>query len=426
MGRRWGILTLLVLLATLALPAMASGAAPGQKIWLHTTGAHVQWWTVSMAVSAGTGDVYVAGTRSMATDAGDFLIARYRTSGARKWVHAYDRGGVEKLADIAADRRGNVIACGTQGNDKAILLVKYSPAGRVLWKRQVRQTGARLSAAKIVVDGRDRIFVAGAKRATSAAVPTAFLVKYTAGGIKSWQRTYRSVAGATQLELGPDGRLYLAGVSIASGRSDLVGVVCYTRTGVRRWTAYLGHKDRNDSITDLRVKKNGICGAGQYGGTYFQGLVFRMTLDGKLQYATSIPTPDDTDAVMCYACDMDDAGRVVAGGYFDEGYAVWRFDLNGRIADRLEIPVLADAWDVAVSGAGDVFSAGWVDHTSTAHSYDAYTHCLTAAWLPAFPPVEYASSTGGPDVIRELALARGCFYEAGASDGHLLLARYAR
>jgi hypothetical protein len=126
MRRHWRTFLLLTLLACLGLPAATAAAAPGGELWLHIYepgyGAVVRG--AQLAVGGDGADVYVAGTRSDASDAGDFVVARYDSAGVRKWVKQYDKDGTETLVDIGVDGNGNVVACGTQGEDKALLTVK--------------------------------------------------------------------------------------------------------------------------------------------------------------------------------------------------------------------------------------------------------------------------------------------------------------
>ena len=429
MERRWRFFILLALLAALALPAASAGAAPGAQLWLHVVdpGWDVSVRGASLAVSGGTGNVYVAGTRIEASDAGDFVLARFTSDGTRKWVRTYDRGDTEKLADIAVDRQGRVVACGTQGSDKAMLLVKYSATGRILWKKQLREPYFQISAAEMAVDSQNNIYVAGTSKRTRATAQTLFLVKYSANGSLRWKRTYSGVAGAWQLALGPDGRLYLAGLRVVRGRPMRVGVVCYTRSGVRRWTTVVGHRDSDNTINELRVKKSGVCGVGRYYSRdgMSEGLVFRLTLGGKTRYVTSIPTPA-SEGAHCYSCDIDGLGRVAVAGNFYEGFAVWRFSSGGSLVDSYNANVLGDAYAVATTTRGTVYATGQTDPTGGSYDYNVWTVGFTATWWPEFTPFSHGSPTSGTDSATELTLASGCFYEAGISDDDLMLAKYER
>ncbi len=428
MRRHWRTFLLLTLLASVALPAATAAAAPGGELWLHIVdpgyGATVRG--AQLAVSGTTGDAYVAGTRRDATDGGDFLIARYDSAGVRTWVKTYDAGGTETLADIAVDGAGNVVACGTQGGGKALLIVKYARSGVRLWARRLT-TGGRNEASEMAIGGGGAIYVGGTRKTSVVGRSTLCLVKYTSGGFLAWQRSYASVQGAKQLALGPSERIYLAGDRAMVDRTRQVGVVCYDKTGERLWSRSVGHAGRDDSVTELRAKRNGLCGVGQYSADqgYEEGLIFRMRLDGTTQYVASIPTPNDEGA-RCYTCDMDGIGRVTAGGWFYEGFALWRFGATGTLQDTYDADELGDALAVAVTTTGDVYATGWLDRTSTASDFNVWTVGRTSAWLPLFAPFSHGSPTEGQDSATQLVLASDCFYEAGISDDDLMIAKYER
>ena len=429
MRRHWQTFFLLTLLASAALPVATAAAAPGSELWLHIVdpgyGESVRG--AQLAVSSATGDEYVAGTRSDATDGGDFLIARYSAAGVRVWTKAYDRDGTEALADIAVDGSGNVVACGTQGGGKALLIVKYARSGKLLWARRLAASGERIEASEMAIAGSGAVYVGGTRKTSVVGRPILYLVKYTSGGLLSWQRSYASVRGAKQLAFGPSERIYLAGDQMMGDGTRQVGVVCYDKAGARVWSRTVGHDGRDDLIWELRAKRNGLCGVGQYRADQGQeeGLVFRMRLDGKAQYVESIPTPKDEGA-KCYSCDMDSLGNVTVGGAFYEGFAVWRFKNDGTLEDTYKAGKLGDALAVAVSATGDVYAIGWLDPTNTASAFDVWTVGRTSAWLPLFAPFSHGSPTEGEDSATQLALASGCFYEAGISDDDLMIAKYER
>jgi len=429
MRRHWRTFLLLTLLASLALPAATAAAAPGGELWLHVYepgyGAVVRGAQLAVG-GAGVG-VYVAGTRSDPSDAGDFVVARYDADGVRKWAKTYDRGGTETLADIGVDGDGNVVACGTQGGDKALLAVKYNRAGKLLWARRLTLPGGRIEATEMAVTTGGAVYVGGMSKTTALGRSALRLVKYTSGGFLAWQRSYTTVRGATQLALGPSERIYLAGERVMTDRTTQVGVVCYDKSGERRWSRGVGHAGRDDSVTELRARRNGLCGVGQYSADqgYEEGLIFRMRLDGTTRYVTSIPTPKDEGA-RCYSCDMDGIGRVTAGGWFYEGFAVWRFGATGTLQDTYDADRLGDALAVAVTTLGDVYATGGLDPTNSAYDFNVWTVGFTSAWLPLFSPFSHGSPTQGQDSATQLVLASGCFYEAGISDNDLMIAKYER
>ena len=425
MRRHWRHILFLVALAFVALPTAGAGAAPGSELWLHlahpdagtTVPAHRQ---VSVAL-APTGDVYVAGSQQSGAGERDFLVARYSSAGVFKWSRVYDRYASQTATDVAADRLGNVVVCGYQGDDAGFLVVKYSRAGVRLWTRRLTSTTGLEAAREVAIDGKGAIYVAGS-HSTSALFGTDLcLVKYSASGRTLWTRTYRKADDASQLAIGPDGKLYVGGGAHDSLAGDQVCVARYRPDGTRDWVRVTGYpRGADDWITDLSVRRSGIAvtGYGMYGG-----FVLRLKTDGTTRYLRPIPEGEGGTAYV--SCGIDDLGRVTAAGWWGEQYSVRRFGSDGAQINEYEmLDIHGDAYAVAVSGTGEVYVTGSIDDPATGP--DFWTVGITPAWQPLFTPFSYGSPTNGDDEAHDVVLGAGCFYVGGSSDGDLLLAKYER
>jgi hypothetical protein len=427
MRRHWRTFLLLTLLASVALPAATTAAAPGDRLWSGLVSADAGKvvspdWHEAIAV-ARSGDVYVAGSQATAaSEDEDFLVARYGADGTHKWTKTYDHGRSEVVTDVAVDRDGNVVICGREDGYDGFLVVKLSHSGAFKWARRIRTEPGLNGAEEIAIDKLGAIYVVGTHKSDLC------LVKYTAAGRRVWTRTYAKAEICSELALGPDGRLYV-GMGMPESQPDgKVIVACYTTTGKRLWLRAIGTPgDTSDWIMDLDVRRSGICGTGQSsleGST--EGFVFRLRLNGTTKYWHSINGTDGAPSGSFEGCGMDALGRVSVAGWSGDDFAVRRYGSSG-------VPLNASAWHgtrsnamawaVVVTDMGSVYAAGRVTNIRTGQ--DMLTVGFDPGWGELFA-VPYRTAIEGVDEATAIAVGSGCVYVAGCSGGGLALIKYER
>lgn len=417
--------------AALAAPGVAA-AAPGDQLWRHLVPVDPALGLgdpadARVAVSAGTGDVYVAGEALKAGDEGDLILARYTSAGTLKWVRTYDFGAHERLSDVAADTFGNVILCGTSNSAEtgwAGITVKYSRSGERRWVRRIDGPGGINMANEIVCAPTGVVYVAGTYGSTTTGADMC-LVKYRADGKRLWQRTYAKSDGAYQLARGPDGNLYVGGSRYGESGGGGVVVIRYRPDGTRDWVRAIGPTDDGQFIWDLGVSQAGVCVTGQLydddsGNLY--GYALKLGLGGRVSWQRSI-------AGGCYkACGIDRDGRVTVAGYNGHDFSLRRFSAAGRPAGSAawhgSDPLATSGGEaIAVASGGSVFTTGYVINNDTGS--DVWTAGMSATWRPLFT-VSYGSPTWQNDAGHDIALVGDSFSVAGVSDGRLLVIKYDR
>jgi hypothetical protein len=184
--------------------------------------AHKDDW-VYKVVKRGTA-VYAAGWSTNANGKTDILlIKRSASSGAPLWAKRYDgpvHGNDGALA-LGVDKNGNVTVAGNSqgsGGDDWVV-VSWSSAGvrRWVW-RYAGSAGAGDRPMDMVVDGTNRIYVTGWITVTGPKVK-AMTVKFSPAGKVLWRRTSFGPGGlqaaANGIALRPAGGVYIAGRSQA-------------------------------------------------------------------------------------------------------------------------------------------------------------------------------------------------------------------
>lgn len=425
------VLFIVALAVALAAPGVAA-AAVGDQLWRHLVPIDPALGLTDpdnarVAVSAGTGDVYVAGDAQGAGDESDFVVARYSPGGTLKWVRTYDHGAHESLSDVAADSFGNVILCGTSSSTSegwVGVTVRYSRAGTRTWVRTIDGPGSLDLANETVCGTRGVVYVAGIYDSKDTGCDMC-LVKYRADGKRIWQRTYAKSDGAYHLVRGPDGQLYVGGSRYGESGGGGVVVIRYRTDGTRDWVRAVGPTDDGQFIWDLGVSAAGVCATGQLydddsGDSY--GYALKLGLDGKVRWQRSI-------AGGCYkACGIDGDGRVTVAGYNGRDFSLRRFSTLGRPAGSAawhgsNVTYTSGGEAIAVTTSGSVFTTGYIVNNDT--GYEAWTAGMSPTWQPLFT-VSYGSPTWQNDFGHDIALLSDSFYVGGVSDGRLLLVKYDR
>lgn len=308
----------LVALAVTAAPASAA-TSPGHPFWerFYDPTEYAQYW--QHASVAPDGGVVVAGQAAYESGWTSVVLAKYSTSGTRRWLRDYSVDGGDRLEGMAVDRAGNVYLAATANNPTEgydILVLKYSAAGSKRWELRLGNVGyAADSAAAIALDAAGNVYVAGMQTnpgtgqdavvikltpsggqryrtfyrgagsdsATAVAVDRAgqayvcgttdngdaniFLMKVSAAGSRLWAKT---IDGGTHgvdmprgLALGPDGVYVAADVQWeGDGRHD-VAVARFTFAGARRWLRTYGDVEPSyETATSMAVDASGAAYVG--------------------------------------------------------------------------------------------------------------------------------------------------------------------
>jgi len=131
------VVTLLAALIMLLLTAEAQAYAPGALIYAKRIGTITAPAGASAVAAGPNGVTAVVGLKANSSvPAGTVtMVAKYAVGGQRKWLRTYATSGGTAKA-VAFDRNGNVYVAATlYRSTEDIGLLKYSAAGRLLWKR---------------------------------------------------------------------------------------------------------------------------------------------------------------------------------------------------------------------------------------------------------------------------------------------------
>jgi hypothetical protein len=212
--------------------------------------------------SDGEGAVYAVGkTKPTASDA---AITKFNSDGATIWTRSFGDENAELAHSVDVDAAGHAYVGGEvyvygANPDKHVLLLKYDPAGNLLWNRHVDfdETVATDEGGYIAVDASGGVFLAG-----WAFPGKAVLQKYTGEGALLWSRQF-STGNAADVAVDSAGGVYVVGNGILEGyETEGLLVVKYDSDGSRLWGRQLEGLTSNVAHGAAALPSGGVCIAG--------------------------------------------------------------------------------------------------------------------------------------------------------------------
>lgn len=210
---------------------------------------------VGIALNA-AGEVYTA--RWAFEPGGDLYVSKRSPAGALLWEASSantDPNRHEVATAIATDSRGRVLVSGTVRSgfsnpvDVHGTVLKFSPNGQLLWRRELSQAFDGSSTRRLLVDAADNVYVLGLGVGPLGLVSQ--VTRLTPDGVPVWTWSDSDGIGLpVQLKWGADGSLIVTGRGITGSRN---GVVRIDTAGQRLWGRVGGvSQSSGDAATDAQ------------------------------------------------------------------------------------------------------------------------------------------------------------------------------
>jgi hypothetical protein len=215
----------------------------------------------------GAGNTFVAAFETGSWD--DIVTIKYGPGGQQLWSRSWSGSGWGKdtPADLAVDGDGNVVVVGTswnglnpQGTEFDLIVLKYDPAGTLVWERRYDSIGWSEDASSVKIDAQGNVYVGGTttnRAANQLLHPDWIVLKYSPAGELLWSRVHAGAGAESdvldRLALDAAGNVYATGTSGAFRDNDWVNdltTIKYSATGQKLWEA------RNEGVPGMRTNGN--------------------------------------------------------------------------------------------------------------------------------------------------------------------------
>jgi hypothetical protein len=348
-------------------------------------GAHA--WSKRFALSYVTGGEYGSPRLAPTSDGGvvvssmgwhvpgqSMLVVACNASGDSlwEWHHQWNTDATGHVTDVAVDGNGDIVVVGAASDTSSqnhIGIARLTSMGQESWLSVYN--GPRPSddvANGVALDNTGAAYVACDVRNTLAKrKPT--LLKYGTNGALQWVRMFGQEAYHdgyyTAVAVTPSGYVYAAGVGSEMGLGPLAK---YTLSGDSVWNIYTG-----GDIHDMCVDSTGniyAVGSSPSGDDYS---TWKYSPAGALIWNRTYDGPEHgTDIALSVA--VDHSGNVlVTGGSTDstitQDWATVKYNAVGvqQWVARYRYNTLAEAYDVAVDAAENVYTTGYVNDSTYNH-----------------------------------------------------------
>lgn len=274
------------------------------------------------------GRIYTAGWNTNAAGQTDMRLVKWSPAGDVLWTRRYTGPvpGADVALDVVVDPNGNVTVCGESlgKNGMAFTVVSWTRGGTLRWVRRIN--GTELSndrANAMVVDGAGNLYVTG-KRGWYADITAGYTVKLSPAGVTRWSHTYRATDHNEfrAITRRPGGGVFVCGHQIGFD-TGYDGVLIRYKAGGDRLVLRVEIMDGSDgndtmfySVAATPTGKVGVAGtvSYDYGATYAR--YFRV-FDGETGSLVSSHLSSQT----VYPQRLDAAAADAFGGLYATGVA---------------------------------------------------------------------------------------------------------
>jgi hypothetical protein len=294
-------------------------SAAGKIIWQRHVGTPESDFTYGVATDA-AGNLLIAGETwgSLATTDNydnDFFIVKYSPDGKLLWKRQFGGFGQQGMSyegGLATDPSGNVLLAGYTGGAAGgddiytdAVIAKYSAAGKKLWIRQFGDTDVLDFAFGVAADPAGNVLTCGLMEAGVDHIGHGFLAKYSSGGKLLWKRKFDKPSGVQSVAADPAGNVLITG-----GETSGIFIAKYSPAGNLMW------KRPHNSLSSVGMATDAdsnviVNGLAENRGD-MNAVVAKYSPAGKLLWKRQFGTPayDEPRSVT-----TDPEGNVLVGGW---------------------------------------------------------------------------------------------------------------
>jgi hypothetical protein len=303
------------------------------------------------------------------------------------WNDSLNRDDI--VRDVHLDGDGNILICATteelSGNPSVfnnISVLKLDPSGDLLWRRTWNGTINNDDEPNAIwCDEDDNIYVGGYTTNAGLNGQDMVLLKYSPDGVLQWDESINrnSAFGshvdiATHVQVHPDGKIIVAGVTESPGSANGqdFSIYAFDADGNIQWP-YHFNQQNDEFLRDLEIGEDGdMYLLGRYSSFTESGeVVVRVDPGGSTQWSNTYAT-GSLDARFPSALALSPDGNTITTGwvgdqllrdayvraYDPDGEAIWTYRYTATNSFNEE-----EGHDVAVSAENSIFITGMYDQS---------------------------------------------------------------
>lgn len=329
----------------------------------------------AMTVDA-SGNVFLTGYSNSQSAYFDFLTVKFNSSGAQQWVKYYNgvEGFFDKAIDVLTDSGGNCYITGNSikfsDGTSDLMLIKYNPAGDVLWVKTYDGPGGLDDIPiKLVKNNAGNVLVLGDSYSyffnPLCGTSDYLILNYNQDASLNWESRYDGAGNgidiATSIIPDNNGNSFATGYSFDKVANYDMATVKYNSNGAPLWASRYDGNNGIDKSSDVTIDSSGyvyVSGSSQGAGSGYDILTIKYNPDGTenwVQRYNGGSNGDDHSTGIA----VDASGNVYSGGYrdssgFGKDFILIKYNSSG---DR--------QWTVRYNGPGSA------DDIMTAMTSDA-------------------------------------------------------
>lgn len=188
----------------------------------------------SVAVDSSDNIYAVGGSASGSSGDKDFLVAKYNSSGTIQWKKILGGSSLEYADGVALDSSANIYMIGrtysSAGATGDFLLAKYDSSGTFQFDKVLGGTGID-NGKGVTVDSSGNVYVTGDSTSVGPSSYSSVVVKYNSSGVVQWQNVFGGSGrgDSNAIALDADGNVYFCGYDKTVGAGDEEGMLVKVR-----------------------------------------------------------------------------------------------------------------------------------------------------------------------------------------------------
>jgi len=378
---------------------------------------------VGLAVD-GSGNVYVAGSKSLGGSYGLINLVKYNSSGIHQWtVRCGDSVFTASPGAIALDASGNIYVGGLiktySTDDGSYLLAKFSPTGDSIWKRtydpSIYPQGLGSGITCLKVDG-SFIYAAGKSYNTDGLFTlytSMRMIKYDLNGNTVWMSNDSLINGSDEvigMDMDPTGNIFVT----CNYGTDIL-TFKFNSAGSRMWkTLYTGIAGSYyDIVTGIAADHSGnvvlsansrrspLNNSDDYATLKYDAngnLLWERLYNGTMN-SSDYPYDVATDAsdnvyVTGYSLETGFDFNAVTIKYNSSGVQLWKTSFDGGNNENEDRANL-----IEIDGKGNVIIAGYANQAGHNEDFMAvkYSQTVGVAQVSSHIPERFSLSQNYPN-----------------------------